>query len=181
MITDQRILCVSNSSWEEPGELQVMIELLAGANSIVWVSPFGRINASLFPRITKIKDGLTIYDPGINYLPLPFLGNINRSRLLLQIRLYLLEIDFEPDLVIINSPELIIFVNVYRQREAKAIYYFDTNTALTVDLAERRKADEAVDLVFKCESLPNEISEEEYFNLIDERVSSLSAMIKSEF
>lgn len=177
MISNQRILIVSSTAWEYPGELQVIGEILAGANNLIWISPFGRLNANLLPRIDKINESLTIYNPGINYLPLSFLDGFNRSRLLLHTRLYLLERDFEPNLVIIDRPELLKFAALYQKSGARSLYYLSAASFLEIPREERALAENTVDYVYKAKALPAELTEEDYLALIEAQVEDISKMI----
>jgi len=178
MISDRQILIVSNTEWDYPGELQVIGELLSGGNNIIWISPFGKINATLLPRILRIKETLTIYNPGINYLPLSFLDGFNRSRLLLHTRLYLLERDFEPNLVIIDHPNLLKFAALYQKSGASSLYYLSAASFLETPREDRAPAEHTVDHVYKAKALPAELSEDQYLELIEAQVEDISKMVK---
>ena len=177
MIMNQRILCVSSAAWEEPEELQVIIELLAGANNIIWISPFGGISSNLLPRIDRLTESLTIYNPGINFLPLSFLDSFNRSRLLLHTKLYLLEKDFEPDLVIIDSPGLIIFAEAYQKSGAKALYYATAKNNINMTRTEKRKIEERADCYYKARTIPLEINDDQYMEMIMVQINDLSKLL----
>ncbi len=177
MISNQRFLIVSNTEWDYPGELQIICEMLSGANNIIWISPFGRINANLLPRIERIKDSLTIYNPGINYLPLAFLDSFNRSRLLLHTRLYLLERDFEPDLVMIDHPDLLKFATLYQKSGARSIYYRSAASFLELPREDRVAVENSVDYVYKAQALPAELTEEEYLLNFEAQVDDITKMI----
>jgi hypothetical protein len=177
MITNKSILCVSTSCWEEPGELQLVVEVLSGANNLIWISPFGGINSNLLPRIDRLTESLTIYNPGINFLPLPFLCGFNRSRLLLHTKLYLLEKDFEPDLIIIDSPELLKFAEAYRKVGAKVLYYAPAATSIEVPRAEKQKAEEVADYCYKAKKIPDDITEDQYMDLINAQVEDIYELI----
>jgi hypothetical protein len=179
MITNKKILCVSNTYWEEPGEFQVMIEVLSGANNIIWISPFGGISSNLLPRIDRLTESLTIYNPGINFLPLPFLGGFNRSRLLFHTKLYLLEKDFEPDLIMIDSPELLNFAEAYRKVGAKVLYYAPAATNIDISRAEKHKAEEMADYCYKAKKIPEDVNEDQYMDLINARVMEMCKVINN--
>ena len=178
MISNKQILIVSSTEWDYPGELQVIGEILSGNSNLIWISPFGRLNANLLPRIDKINESLTIYNPGINYLPLPFLDGFNRSRLLLHTRLYLLEKDYEPDLVIIDRPELLKFAVLYQKTGAHSVYYLSAASFLEIPREERAVAENTVDYVYRAKALPAELSEEEYLALLEAQVEDISKMVK---
>ena len=178
MIMNQRILCVSSASWEEPGELQGIVEVLSGANNITWISPFGGISSNLLPRIDQLTESLTIYNPGINFLPLSFLDGFNRSRLLLHTRLYLLERDFEPNLVIIDHPNLLKFAALYQKSGASCLYYLSAASFLETPREDRAPAENTVDHVYRAKALPAELSEDQYLELIEAQVDDISKMVK---
>jgi len=177
MITNQRILCVSSTCWEEPGELQVIAEFLSGANNIIWISPFGGISSNLLPRIDRLTESLTIYNPGINFLPLSFLGGFNRSRLLLHAKLYLLEKDFDPDLIIIDSPELLKFTEAYKKTGAKALYYEPAGNNRSISRVERQRVEERTDYFYKARTISGELSEDEYVEMINAQVNDLGKLL----
>lgn len=177
MIMNQRILCVSSACWEEPGELQVIAEVLSGANNIIWISPFGGISSNLLPRIDRLTESLTIYNPGINFLPLSFLEGFNSSRLLFHTKLYLLENDFEPDLIIFDSPELLKFTEAYKKTGAKALYYAPACKSSTMPRAEKKKVTAMTDFNYKAQSIPGEINEDEYMEMIITQVREISEII----
>ena len=177
MIMNQRILCVSSASWEEPGELQVIVEVLSGANNITWISPFGGISSNLLPRIDQLTESLTIYNPGINFLPLSFLDGFNRSRLLLHTRLYLLEKDFEPDLVIIDSPGLVMFAEAYKKSGAMALYYATAKKSLNMSRTAKQMAEERTNYYYKARPIPDEINDDQYMKMIKVQVNELSKLL----
>jgi len=177
MITNQRILCVSSADWGEPGELQVVVELLSGANNIIWISPFGGISSNLLPRIDRLNESLTIYNPGINFLPLPFLGGFNWFRLLIHTKLYLLEKDFDPDLVIIDSPALLKFAESYQKKGAKALYYDQAGKGRFLPRSDRQKAEARADYYYKARPIPEKISEDEYMDMINAQVNDLGKLL----
>lgn len=142
-----RILFGGDSDWSEPGEQQIMFEKLATGNEVIWANSFGPISGAIIPRISRIKDGLTVYNPGINLLPLPLFKGFNQRRRLLQIIFYLLERDFEPELVWIDSPGALGVVNHYRKRGALTLYYADEENKAELSRAERKKVAAAVDLI----------------------------------
>jgi hypothetical protein len=87
ILTEQKILYVSDKSWTDPDEQHIMIELLSRSNDVVWISPFGAANGPMFPNVYKVKESLTVYYPGINFLALQSLRLINEKRRLLQVKL----------------------------------------------------------------------------------------------
>lgn len=177
MITDKNILCVSRESWEDTDEQQIMVEILAGANNIIWVNPYGGINANLLPRIYRLKETLTIYCPGINFLPLSFLEQFNQSRLLLQIKLYLMERDFEPDLVWIDNPASINFARAYRKRGASSLYFHSEKDKEALEQGARFKLTNDVDFIYRMKSTPSDLAEEEFMGLIYLRLGEISRQL----
>ncbi len=178
MIMNKRILCVSSTDWESPGELQVVTEALSGSNNIVWINPFGGISSNLLPRIDRLTETLTIYNPGINLLPLPFLGRLNRSRLLIHTKLYLFERDFEPDVIIIDSPVLHNFAKAYRKTGTRALYYAPAAAGISLPRPEKQKAEEAVDYTYKAGKIPEDINEDQYMVLINKQVNEISKLLE---
>ena len=124
-----------------------MFEKLATGNEVIWANPFGPISGAIVPRISRVKDGLTVYNPGMNMLPLPLMGGFNQRRRLLQIIFYLLERDFEPELVWIDSPGAVGAAKHYGKKGALALYYADEDNESDVSRAERKKVAAAVDLI----------------------------------
>jgi hypothetical protein len=177
MISDRRILCIGSNGWEEPGELQVICEILSGANNVIWVNPFGSFNANLLPRIEHLKENLTVYNPGINFLPLPFLGRINRSRLLLHTKMYLLERDFEPELVIIDSPELINFAAAYKKSGSQILYYAKPIIDESITAEQKAEVRSAAHYVYKPRKVPYQVAEEDYLAFVNEEVEAISKLI----
>ena len=124
-----------------------MLERLSAANEVVWANPYGTVGGALLPRITTLKEGLTIYNPGINLLPLQSLRGLNERRRLLQVKLYLLGRDFEPDLIWFDDPPVVPFAAHYRKQGAAALYYAAEDSDPTSSRTERKKLVEELDLV----------------------------------
>lgn len=124
-----------------------MFEKLATGNEVIWANPFGPISGAIIPRITRVKDGLTVYNPGMNMLPLPLMGGFNQKRRLIQVIFYLLERDFEPELVWIDSPSAVGVARHYGKKGALVLYYGDEENEGNVSRTERKKVAAAVDLV----------------------------------
>lgn len=99
------------------------------------------------PRITTLIEGLTIYNPGVNFLALPMLSTLNERRRLLQIKMYLIGRDFEPDLVWIDSPLAVPFTAYYGKKGALTLYFAAEDSDYLSTGTERKKLTEAVDLV----------------------------------
>jgi hypothetical protein len=177
MIIDKRILCVSCHPWEALDEQQVMIEILAGANNIVWVDPYGRINANILPRVYRLKESLTVYCPGINLLPLSFLNRFNQARLLLQIKLYLLERDFEPNLVWIDNMASLNFVKAYKKEGIRSLYYQTVDDREDSARIKKKRLEGVIDFVYRAKSVTQDISEEAYMNLMQGRVEEISKVL----
>ncbi len=124
-----------------------MFEKLATGSEVIWANPFGPISGAIIPRISRVKDGLTIYNPGMNMLPLPLMGGFNQKRRLLQLIFYLLERDFEPELVWIDSPGAVGVVKHYGKKGALTLYYADEENESSVSRTERKKVATVVDLI----------------------------------
>lgn len=142
-----RILFGGDSAWSDPGEQQIMFEKLATGNEVIWANPFGPISGAIIPRISRVKDGLTVYNPGMNLLPLPLMGGFNQRRRLLQVIFYLLERDFEPELVWIDSPGAVGVARHYGKKGTLALYYADEDNESNVSRTERKKVAAAVNLI----------------------------------
>lgn len=142
-----RILFGGDSAWSDPGEQQIMFEKLATGNEVIWANPFGPISGAIIPRISRVKDGLTVYNPGMNLLPLPLMGGFNQRRRLLQVIFYLLERDFEPELVWIDSPGAVGVARHYGKKGALTLYYADEDNESNVSRTERKRVAEAADLI----------------------------------
>lgn len=123
IILGKNILYIGTTSWADATEQQFMFEKLATANNLIWANPFGNVRESLLPRIIRLKGELTIYYPGMNFIPLPFLQGINEKRRLFQILLYLIEREFEPDLVWFDDPGSAASANYYRKKGALSIFF----------------------------------------------------------
>ena len=124
-----------------------MFEKLATGNEVIWANPFGPISGAIVPRISRVKDGLTVYNPGMNMLPLPLMGGFNQRRRLIQVIFYLLERDFEPELVWIDSPGAVGAAKHYGKKGALSLYYADEDNESDVSRTERKKVAAAVDLI----------------------------------
>lgn len=147
ILYDKKILYAGGCAWAEPAEQHIMIELLSASNETVWANPYGKLTGPLLPRITTLKEGLTIYNPGVNFLAIPSLGALNERRRLLQVKLYLIGRDFEPDLVWIDAPLAARFTAYYGKKGALTFYYAAEDLDNLSSRAERKKLTEAVDLV----------------------------------
>lgn len=99
------------------------------------------------PRITSLTESLTIYNPGVNFLALPMLSALNERRRLLQIKLYLIGREFEPNLVWIDSALAAPFTAYYGKKGALTLYYAAEDSDNISTGTERKKLAEAVDLV----------------------------------
>ncbi len=146
MIEGKNILFISNWSWEGAGEEAVIMEMLAGANNIVWVSPFGSLNGNLLPDFKQVRVNLTIYRPGLNFIPLPALWRINDWRRLTQVIMFLLEKDFAPDLVWLGDPLARRFAGHFKRKEVPVIYY-GSPEGTKVPRGEEEALAEAVDML----------------------------------
>ncbi len=124
-----------------------MFEKLATGNEVIWANPFGPISGAIIPRISRVKDGLTVYNPGMNMLPLPLMSGFNQRRRLIQVIFYLLERDFEPELVWIDSPGAVGVARHYRKKGSLTLYYADEDNESDVSRTERKKVAAAVDLI----------------------------------
>ena len=124
-----------------------MLEMLSAWNRVVWANPYGSISGNLLPRVTRLKQNLSIYNPGVNFLPLPALGGLNERRRLLQVKLYLLEQDFEPDVVWLDSLSARPFAAYYRRKGALTLYYATEELDRAWSHEERRKLAEPIDMV----------------------------------
>ena len=155
-----------------------MIELLSGSNNIVWVNPYGPVNGPIFPNIYEVKETLTIYHPGVNLLALQSLRLLNERRRLLQVIFYLTGRDFEPDMVWIDNPMARCFTKYYMKKGAKAIYYADDMNQDEQTCAERRKLIKEVDLVYKAENLPADLTEDDFIKALNERLEEIDRLIK---
>lgn len=124
-----------------------MLELLSTYNQVIWANPYGKITGALLPRITTLKEGLTIYNPGVDLLPIPSLKNLNEKRRLMQLNFYLLEKDFEPDLVWIDDPAAALFTAAYGKKGALTLYYALEDIDSQPTREKRAKLAGAVDLI----------------------------------
>lgn len=147
ILSQRNILFAGNSAWADPTEQQIMFEMLSTANKVIWANPFGPLVGALLPRITNPKEGLTIYNPGVNLLPLDFLRGLNEKRRLMQLNMYLLEIDFEPDLVWIDNPNAGRFTEYYAKKGALTLYYALDELDKTGSREERAKVVSAIDMI----------------------------------
>jgi len=154
-----------------------MIELLSGSNDIVWVNPFGPANGPIFPNVYKIKESLTVYYPGINFLALQSLRLLNERRRLLQVVLYLIGRDFEPDMVWVDDPMARHFALHYGRKGARTLFYEAERMQDEEVLAEIRRLAEAVDLTYKPEKLPADISEDDFMAAMEKRLEEIGDLI----
>ncbi len=147
ILNDKRILYGGGSAWADPNEQHDMLERLSISNVVIWANPFGKLGGALLPRITTLKEGLTIYNPGVNYLPVAWLSGLNERRRLLQVNLYLIERDFEPDLVWIDDKRAVLFAAYHGKKGALTLYYAHEDLDKTTSREERRQVANAVDVV----------------------------------
>lgn len=124
-----------------------MFERLSTGCEVIWANPFGPVSGAIIPRISRVKDGLTVYNPGMNLLPLPVMGGFNQRRRLVQVIFYLLERDFDPELVWIDSPGAVGVAKHYGKRGSLTLYYADEDNEARVNRTERKKIAAAVDLI----------------------------------
>ena len=124
-----------------------MLEMLAPSNQVIWANPFGKITGAILPRITTLKEGLTIYNPGFNLLPLKWLSGFNERRRLMQVNMYLLERDFTPDLVWFDDHNTRCFAAHFGKKGAVVLYYALDDLDKTSSREERRRIASVVDLV----------------------------------
>lgn len=146
MLKDKMILYAGNSPWGETSEQHIMMEQLSADNRVIWVNPYGSLSGAIMPRITTSKEGLTIYNPGINYLSLPSLSRFNELRRLMQVKMYLFEKNFLPDLIWFDDPIVQPFIDYYRKQGALALYYAEGSLALNA--FERGKLATSIDMIF---------------------------------
>jgi len=123
ILADKKILYVGTTPWADTTEQQFIFEALANSNLLIWINPFGKINDNLLPRITKMTSELTVYYPGMNFLGLPMLKWINEKRRFVQIYLYLIEREFEPDLVWFDDPLASSSADYYRKKGSLSIFF----------------------------------------------------------
>lgn len=154
-----------------------MIELLSGSNDIIWVNPYGQVSGSIFPNVYKIKESLTVYYPGINFLALQPLKLVNERRRLLQVILYLIGRDFEPDMVWIDDPVARYFALHYGKKGALTLYYETERVQDEHSLAEKRRLAEMVDLVYKPQKLPADFSEDDFLAAMEKRLEEIGGLI----
>lgn len=148
MLKDKMILYAGNSPWGEPSEQHIMMEQFSAENRVIWVNPYGTLGGAIMPRITTSKEGLIIYNPGVNYLPLQWLSGFNERRRFMQVNLYLIEKDFSPDLVWFDDPLVQVFSDYYRKKGALTLYYAINEIFSPLSASERDKLASAVDLIF---------------------------------
>lgn len=148
MLKDKVILYAGSSPWGETTEQHIMMEQFSSENQVVWVNPYGTLGGAIMPRITTSKEGLIIYNPGVNYLPLQWLSGFNERRRLLQVNLFLIEKDILPDLVWFDDPLVQIFSDYYRKKGALALYYAINEKTTSLNASERDKLASAVDIIF---------------------------------
>ncbi len=147
MLKDKMILYAGNSPWGDPSEQHIMMEKFSAENQVVWVNPYGTLGGAIIPRITTSKEGLIIYNPGVNYLPLQWLSGFNERRRLMQVNLYLIEKDFLPDLVWFDESLVQVFSDYYRKKGALTLYYAINETFSPLNASERDKLASTVDLI----------------------------------
>ncbi|MBW6464763.1 MAG: hypothetical protein K0B84_11365, partial [Firmicutes bacterium] len=123
-----------------------MFEKLATANNLIWANPFGNVRESLLPRMIRLKGELTLYYPGMNFIPLPFLQGVNEKRRLFQILLYLIEREFEPDLVWFDDPVSAESANYYRKKGALSLYFACPVKAVMLNKTIINKLNEVTDI-----------------------------------
>lgn len=179
MLAEKKILYVSGNALNDPTELHIMVEMLSQANDVVWISPYGAVNAPLFPSIEKASENLTIYYPGINFLALPSLRSLNEKRRLLQVVLYLLGRDFEPDLVIIDDHMSGNFATYYSKRGALTLYYRAGKYLEEQERLVRNRVEKTVDLVYRPAELAEELSEEELLEALQKRLEEISDLVEA--
>ncbi|MDY6826322.1 MAG: hypothetical protein SVV67_03980 [Bacillota bacterium] len=146
MLNGKNILFISSWSWEGSGEEAVIMEMLAGANNIVWISPFGSLNGNLLPDFKPVRTNLTIYRPGVNFLPLPAMRKFNDWRRLTQVIMYLLEKEFTPNLVWLGDPLDRRFAGHFQRKEVPVIYYGSPD-GTKIPRGEEEALAEAVDML----------------------------------
>ncbi len=148
MLKDKRILYLGTTPWSDATEQQFIFEKLASANLAIWINPFGKINESLLPKITRLNSELTVYYPGMNFFGLPFLAGINERRRLLQIKLYLIERDFEPDLVWFDDPLAGLSAQYYKDKGARVIYFACPAKNIPLDSIIIKRLSDQSDFIF---------------------------------
>jgi hypothetical protein len=179
IITDKKILYVSSISWVDLKDEHIMIEMLSGANDIVWIDPYGPLSGPIAPHIYKVKEGLTVYHPGINFLALPFLRLLNQRRRLLQVNLYLVGREFIPDIVWIEDPLASRFALHYGKKGALTLYYAAKRDAEEHIRSESDRLSKKVNLVYKPGELPAEMTEEKFSAALNERLEDISRLIEA--
>lgn len=147
ILADKRILFVSQRSWADTREQHLLVDMLAEHNEVIWINPFGGIGGALFPDMRMLKKRLTVYSPGINLLPLPALRAFNNWRRLLQVKMYLLEKDFEPDLIVIDDPYALNFARHFKNKGQLVVYYAGADKTEIPPRSEEDRLAQAVDLV----------------------------------
>lgn len=148
MLKDKMILYAGNSPWGDTSEQHIMMEQFSAENQVVWANPYGTLGGAIMPRITTSKEGLVIYNPGVNYLPLQWLNGFNERRRLMQVNLYLIEKDFLPDLVWFDEPSVQVFSDYYGKKGAMTLYYAINEISSSLNASERDRLANAVDLIF---------------------------------
>jgi len=121
---------------------------LAEFNDVIWINPFGGISGTLFPDKNIMRGRLTVYNPGVNLLPLPSMRFFNNRRRLLQVKMYLLERDFEPDIVIFDDPYARNFAAYFRKKSSLVVYYAGEDKEERPERSEEDLLVESTDLVF---------------------------------
>jgi hypothetical protein len=146
IITGKKILYIGTTSWTDASEQQFMLDKLSMANNLVWVNPFGDIRESLLPKISRFKSGLVLYYPGMNFIPLPFLQGFNEKRRLFQVILYLIETEFEPDLVWFDDPVSAGSANYYRKKNSQSVFFACPVKSVTLNKMVIERLKEVTDL-----------------------------------
>lgn len=123
-----------------------MFEKLAMANNLIWTNPFGNVSESLLPRIIRLKGELTLYYPGMNFIPLPFLQGVNEKRRLFQILLYLIEREFEPDLIWFDDPVSAGSANYFKNKGATSVFFACPVKSVMLNKAIINRLNEVTDI-----------------------------------
>ncbi len=146
ILIEKKILYAGAYTWADAElEQHVMIDILASSNDLVWISPYGSVRGPLLPRIFRVKEGFTVYHPGVNMLPLQFAENFNQKRRLMQALMFLMQSDFEPDLVWVDDPVSWRFAAHFSKKSVPVLYYCAGNDRLSK--VERDKMAEHFDLI----------------------------------
>lgn len=169
---------MSRLNWNDPEEFHLLVENLSGANRVIWVDPYNRINGSIMPKTYNYKEGLTIYNPGMNFLPLQMFSGFNEMRRSLQIKLFLIEKDFEPDIVMVDSPFGYRIASHFKGKGVYTVYYSTERDRDLFSLDERRRLESLVDLTYKAELIKEETDEEKFLALLNQRLDKICTLIE---